>query len=444
MQPSPSNAPLDIASDAAREATVRFALAHVRIWIAASADDEPVLAGRCTAQPHIEYGGFTAAHARIAMQQSAPTLLAQPPREGLEGSLPRGGFLGIPLVAEGICYGYVECYNDAAISFSEAAEIESWVNELACALASARATVSVQAPSRGHLLIADDDPAIRKLLETLLTRSGFRVTSAANGMLAYEAARKERFDLILLDWMMPVLTGPEAATKLKRDPQTRNVPIVMLTSQARIEDKVVALESGAQDYLTKPFDSRELVARIEQQLRWRALLSDTPAETTPPEVPAAPAAPEVAITAAVAEAPAAEHGEHRDPLPPRDGDFWSAAVAAQQLGKLRDALSYYVQEAEQCEKSAQYPRAAIAFRSASVVAGQLHNLDLSNKFLRLSGKMYLTWAEHSHDGKTIQDAYVNAARCFLSAGNLKLARKSVEIAESMHAVMADDRPSALQ
>jgi len=421
--------PLEIAADAAHDALAQFALAHVRVWLVEPpGTGEPILAGSATAQSNIEYGGLSAKQIASSLEAGGSMLHGRPSPDAREGAIPRGAYLGISIAADGVAYGYVECYSDGAIGFAEAAAIEAWASQLGIALLSSNQTTALESSGRGHVLIADDDPAIRKLLQTLLSRNGFTVTAVSNGLLAFETAHEVHPDLILLDWMMPILDGRSAAHKLKSDERTRHIPIVMLTSQARTEDKVSALEAGAQDYITKPFDSRELVARIEQQLRWRKLLADDPGSpTTSSEQPA--------VTNSVAP--------YTDAAPPVDGDYWSAAVQAQQLGKLREALTHYVAEAERSETGKQYPRAAIAFRSASVVAGQLQNLDLSNKFLRLAGKMYLSWAETSNDGKAIQDAYVNAARSFLSAGNLKLARKSVEIAESMHSIISDDQPSTL-
>lgn len=422
--------PLDIAANAANDALAQFALAHVRVWLLEPpGTGEPILAGSATAQSNIAYGGLTAKQIASSLEVGVSMLHAKPSADAREGAIPNGAYLGVPILGDGVTYGYVECYSDGPIGFAEAAAIETWAAALGAALLSGNQTSALESPKRGHVLIADDDPAIRKLLQTLLSRSGFTVTAVSNGLLAYETAQDVRPDLILLDWMMPILDGRSAAHKLKSDERTRHIPIVMLTSQARTEDKVSALEAGAQDYITKPFDSRELVARIEQQLRWRKLLADDAVSPQP-----------TASTAEAASAP----DTSVDAAPPADGDYWNAAVQAQQLGKLREALTHYVAEAERAEVAKQYPRAAIAFRSASAVAGQLQNLDLSNKFLRLAGKMYLSWAETSNDGKAIQDAYVNAARTFLAAGNLKLARKSVEIAESMHSVISDDRPSNLR
>ena len=123
--------------------------------------------------------------------------------------------------------------------------------------------------------------------------------------------------------------------------------------------------------------------------------------------------------------------------------MWSKAVEAAQLGKHREALALYMNEAERCDAKKQFPRAAIAYRSASIAAGQMQNLDLSNKLLRLAGKMYLSWAETASDMRGIQEGYLGAARCFLTAGNLKLAKKATDFAHSYESVIADDRPPSL-
>ena len=120
---------------------------------------------------------------------------------------------------------------------------------------------------RGTIVVAEDDVATRMVICRVLTRAGFTVHGVENGELACEAARLQRPDVVLLDWVMPVMDGHRAAELLKADPDTRSIPIVMLTTHSRIEDRSFALAAGVQDFLTKPFDARELVACIEQQLR---------------------------------------------------------------------------------------------------------------------------------------------------------------------------------
>jgi DNA-binding response OmpR family regulator len=135
------------------------------------------------------------------------------------------------------------------------------------------ATSPMTQPSRGTIVIADDDPATLMLLWQVLSKAHFTVRACENGQLACEAVRREQPDVVLIDWMMPVMDGQTAVEQLKADPQTRGIPIIMLTTQSNISERVVALEAGVQDFLTKPFDSRELVARIEQQMRWRKMLA---------------------------------------------------------------------------------------------------------------------------------------------------------------------------
>jgi DNA-binding response OmpR family regulator len=128
-------------------------------------------------------------------------------------------------------------------------------------------------PSRGTIVIADDDDATRMLLQRILSSAKFTVYACANGQLACEVVRRERPDVVLLDWMMPVLDGRSAVQQLKADSETRGIPIVMLTTESEVEQRVIALEAGVQDFVTKPFDARELVARIAQQMRWRKTLA---------------------------------------------------------------------------------------------------------------------------------------------------------------------------
>jgi CheY-like chemotaxis protein len=121
--------------------------------------------------------------------------------------------------------------------------------------------------SRGTVVIADDDVATRMLLCRVLTRAAFTVFAVENGELACEAVRLRRPDVILLDWVMPVMDGRRAAELLKADADTRPIPIVMLTTHSHISDRALALASGVQDFLTKPFDARTLVECIDQQMR---------------------------------------------------------------------------------------------------------------------------------------------------------------------------------
>jgi two-component system phosphate regulon response regulator PhoB len=117
------------------------------------------------------------------------------------------------------------------------------------------------------ILIIEDEKSIRDMLRTLLSRSGFEISESATGLECEADIRHTPPDLILLDWMLPDISGIELAKRLKRDPQTRKIPIILVTAKGEEEDKVKGLECGADDYVTKPFSPKELVARIKALLR---------------------------------------------------------------------------------------------------------------------------------------------------------------------------------
>ncbi len=117
------------------------------------------------------------------------------------------------------------------------------------------------------ILIVDDERNIVEALKYALTKEGFRVVVAYDGAKAVELARRELPDAMVLDWMLPEFDGLEVCRMLKQDDRTRHIPILMLTVKSDETDKVLGLEMGADDYMTKPFGSRELVARIKAILR---------------------------------------------------------------------------------------------------------------------------------------------------------------------------------
>jgi two-component system, OmpR family, phosphate regulon response regulator PhoB len=121
-----------------------------------------------------------------------------------------------------------------------------------------------------QILVVEDEPAIQELISVTLVRNGHTVRKAANAKDAYDAVTEALPDVILLDWMLPDTPGPVIAKRLRSDTRTREVPIIMLTARAGDDDKVAGLESGADDYVTKPFSPRELEARIQAVLRRRA------------------------------------------------------------------------------------------------------------------------------------------------------------------------------
>jgi len=119
------------------------------------------------------------------------------------------------------------------------------------------------------ILVVEDEPAIQELIAVNLARDGHAVRRALTAAEAYQAVAEALPDVILLDWMLPDAAGPNFARRMRAESRTREVPIIMLTARASDEDKVAGLESGADDYVTKPFSPRELEARIQAVLRRR-------------------------------------------------------------------------------------------------------------------------------------------------------------------------------
>ena len=128
------------------------------------------------------------------------------------------------------------------------------------------------------VLVVDDAPDIVRLVRDYLEHAGFSVLAASNGMDALRIARTERPDLIVLDLGLPGRDGLDVTRELRRDSAVASVPIVMLTARADESDKLVGLELGADDYVTKPFSAKELVSRVRAVLR-RAQAVAAPAET---------------------------------------------------------------------------------------------------------------------------------------------------------------------
>jgi two-component system phosphate regulon response regulator PhoB len=118
-----------------------------------------------------------------------------------------------------------------------------------------------------HILIVEDEKPIREMIAFGLRRAGFDVLEAEDCKAARARIADRRPDLLLVDWMLPDMSGLELTRALKRDKETRDVPVIMLTARAEEQDKVSGLEGGADDYVTKPFSPRELVARIQAVLR---------------------------------------------------------------------------------------------------------------------------------------------------------------------------------
>ncbi len=121
--------------------------------------------------------------------------------------------------------------------------------------------------SQQHVLIAEDEWGLRDLLVYNLGREGFRTTACDDGETAANAIRNERPDLALLDWMLPRRSGIEVCREVRANPTTASLPVIMLTARSEVDDRVVALDSGADDYVIKPFSMAELVSRVRAVLR---------------------------------------------------------------------------------------------------------------------------------------------------------------------------------
>lgn len=125
------------------------------------------------------------------------------------------------------------------------------------------------------ILVVEDEPVTQKLLAANLERAGHQVLRAASVAEAQAALRQTLPDMVLLDWILPETTGVSFARQLRTDQRTRDIPIIMLTGRSQDTDKVLGLEAGADDYITKPFSASELMARIKAVIRRRApLLSE--------------------------------------------------------------------------------------------------------------------------------------------------------------------------
>jgi len=122
----------------------------------------------------------------------------------------------------------------------------------------------------GAILVVEDEPAVQELIAVNLEHAGHQVLRAGNVPEAEALIREVLPDLVLLDWMLPGAPGTSFARQLRADDRTKDIPIIMLTARAQEHDKVAGLEGGADDYVTKPFSPRELLARIKAVMRRRA------------------------------------------------------------------------------------------------------------------------------------------------------------------------------
>ncbi|NOX94367.1 MAG: phosphate regulon transcriptional regulatory protein PhoB [Alphaproteobacteria bacterium] len=118
-----------------------------------------------------------------------------------------------------------------------------------------------------RILIVEDEEALATLLDYNLTKEKFDVTIASDGEEALLKVEEEPPDVIILDWMLPKVSGIEVCRRIRAKAETRNIPIIMLTARSEEDDRIRGLETGADDYLTKPFSTKELIARVRAVLR---------------------------------------------------------------------------------------------------------------------------------------------------------------------------------
>jgi DNA-binding response OmpR family regulator len=118
----------------------------------------------------------------------------------------------------------------------------------------------------GRILVVDDEPHIRRVLDAMLEKEGFEVVLAADGLEGLRAIAERDVDLVILDLMMPGATGLEVLAKIRTDPGRSDTPVVILTAKGQDADREAALAGGADDFLTKPFSPKKLVARIREIL----------------------------------------------------------------------------------------------------------------------------------------------------------------------------------
>jgi CheY-like chemotaxis protein len=300
---------------------------------------------------------------------------------------------GFPLGVSELRYGYVEIPNVDALPADARKLIEKRVRAAGAAMATASTLAQAESAGRGRVLVVDDDDALRTLLRKLLERERFEIIEASNGQEGVEIAGREQPDLILMDWIMPVMDGEEATEALRKDHTTEHIPVVMLTHRSRPQDKVEALHAGVQDFVSKPFDFRGLVQTIDTQLRWRRLLSQTGS----------------------ASVFGAQFPSAREPR----GAMLDQLMRLVRSGEPEAALERAIGEAERFEEQRAHDRAGAAYKIAADAAETLNHDDLAKRLLRLSGRAYLNWAQTAAKAEDSQRGYTLSVRRFMEAGNLK-------------------------
>jgi two-component system phosphate regulon response regulator PhoB len=118
-----------------------------------------------------------------------------------------------------------------------------------------------------NIIIVEDEKALVTLLKYNLSKEGFKIKEAETGQEGLQLIKRELPDLVILDWMLPDFSGIEICRQIKRDNKLKSIPVIMLTAKSEIEDKVRGLETGVDDYITKPFNNKELILRVKSLLK---------------------------------------------------------------------------------------------------------------------------------------------------------------------------------
>jgi CheY-like chemotaxis protein len=396
--------------------TSELSLTLVRIWLR-SGETEQGVAIACAAPPQDSAGagGLTPEAAADALRLALP----EPERSTLlrfdgrfRGPIAAPCYLGATLFRKAAAVAYLEAYSENPVELPEFAKAREGLTRFFL-------SADAYGIPTGSIVVAEDDDTTRLILGRMLRRHHYRVIDVENGHLACNAVRKEQPDLVLMDWAMPVMDGREATIFLKADRATRAIPIVMLTSHSAIEDKLAALEAGVQDFITKPFDEFDLIARIDGHMLWRSRLREASGTQQPPassvtlELPSGLMPSETEIPAGVV---------------PSGDMVWLRAVQAANVGNIAEATRLFLAEAEVCDADHRTMRAAVAYRSASLAAAEQPNMPLANRLMVLAGKMFATAAESQTSEGPKQQSYVNAARCFLACNELALAKHALDAA----------------
>ena len=117
------------------------------------------------------------------------------------------------------------------------------------------------------ILVVEDEKSISTLIQYNLEKEGFKVHTSETGEEGFEQIKNNLPDLVLLDWMLPDLSGIDICKQIKKDPKLKSIPVIMLTAKSEEADKIRGFETGADDYVTKPFSTKELILRIQESMR---------------------------------------------------------------------------------------------------------------------------------------------------------------------------------